>query len=107
MKLVLLVLLVLVVVLERGENLVLREMLGLLGLRYINSTWDLTGAVPPALHRTLCSGSGLAALITLLYLFSRALLEELEALATRVKWWVLSTSLPLLHSVGEGHCSDW
>lgn len=39
--------------------------------------------------------------------FSRALLEELEALATRVKWWVLFTSLPLQHHVGEGHCLDW
>lgn len=39
--------------------------------------------------------------------FSRALLEELEALATRVKWWVLFTSLPLQHRVGEGHCLDW
>lgn len=68
-KLVLLVLLVLVVVLERGENLVLRVMLGHLGLRYISSTWDLRDAVSPALHRALCSGPGLAALVTLSNLF--------------------------------------
>lgn len=52
-KLVLQVLLVLVVVLEREENLVLRVMLGHLGLRYIDTTWELRSVVPPALHKTL------------------------------------------------------
>lgn len=71
-KLVLLVLLVLVVVLEREENLVLRVMLGHLGLRYISNTWHLRGAVLPVLHRALahlCSGPGLAALVTQLFIF--------------------------------------
>lgn len=71
-KLVLLVLLVLVAVLEREENLVLRVMLGPLGLRYISNTWHLRGAASPALHRALadlCSGPGLAALVTQLFIF--------------------------------------
>lgn len=53
-KPVLLVLLVLVVVLEREENLVLRVMLGHLDLRYVNTTWELRKVVPPVLHKTLC-----------------------------------------------------
>lgn len=46
MKLVLLVLLVLVVVLEREENLVLRVMLAHLDPRYINNTWEVLCYLP-------------------------------------------------------------
>lgn len=87
-KLVLLVLLVLVVVLEREENLVLRVMLDHLGLRYISNTWHLRGAVTCSsqspstpLFWSWVSSTGYSVIY-----FSRALLEELEALATRVKW---------------------
>lgn len=97
-KLVLLVLLVLVVVLEREENLVLRDMLGHPGLRYINTRRELRNVVPPALHKALhvlWFSPRLAALVIYTFIFFRALLEELEALATRVKWWVLFISLSI------------
>lgn len=71
-KLVHLVLLVLVVVLEREENLVLRVMPAHLGPRYVNNTRDLRGAVSPALHRALgvlCSGTEFAALVTHIFIF--------------------------------------
>lgn len=91
-KPVLLVLLVPVVVLEREENLVLRVMLDHPGLRYINTTWELRNVVPRALPVLWFSPSLAASVVFVLFCF-RALLEELEALATRVKWWVLFTSL--------------
>lgn len=94
-KLVLLVLLVLVVVLEREENLVLKVMLGHLDLRYVNTVRELRRVVPPVLHkavRVLWFSLRLTVYLYT-YVFFRALQEELEALATRVKWWVLFISL--------------